>query len=212
MNMILNALVLVGIYLLFYGFQNMEPGKGPGQGLNSPHLVTMFIGGGLIAFRIFASAFLKDIGSGVFGKRTSLIKAIHANDVAASLALIDEGVDVNVKGQVNLLTIAQSPLDVACKIGSVKVVNALIKNGARVNDGNVANLLPIHASVSNKHLEVTKILLSKGADVNPQVRSENSTDNNKTPLDYAIQNKDDKHTELLRSHGGKTGDELASNE
>jgi len=45
------------------------------------------------------------------------------------------------------------------------------------------------------------LLISKGADVNA------NTDN-KTPLDSAYINKDTELFDLLRKHGGKTGEEL----
>ena len=48
------------------------------------------------------------------------------------------------------------------------------------------------------HKEIVKLLIAKGADVNAKNGS------GETPLDYA----DTKTADVLRKHGGKTGEEL----
>jgi ankyrin repeat protein len=56
------------------------------------------------------------------------------------------------------------------------------------------------------HKEVAELLIVKGADVN--AKSESVTGEDKTALDWAV---DQDHTgiaALLRKHGGKTGAEL----
>jgi ankyrin repeat protein len=47
-----------------------------------------------------------------------------------------------------------------------------------------------------------ELLIAKGADVNAKAES------GETPLDWAIMNKQTELTDLLRKHGGKTGEEL----
>ena len=51
-------------------------------------------------------------------------------------------------------------------------------------------------------LEVVELLIADGADVNAK------DVNGYTPLDWAIFNKDTETADLLRKHGGKTGEEL----
>ena len=57
---------------------------------------------------------------------------------------------------------------------------------------------PLHAAAWHRQKEVVELLISKGADVNAK------DDVGKTPLDTAIGGT----AELLRKHGGKTGEEL----
>jgi ankyrin repeat protein len=52
------------------------------------------------------------------------------------------------------------------------------------------------------HKEVVELLIAKGADVNAQ------SDGGNTPLDWAIKQKQTEIADLLRKHGGKTGEEL----
>ena len=53
-----------------------------------------------------------------------------------------------------------------------------------------------------RNLEAVKQHIAAGADVNAKDM------NGYTPLDWAIFNKDTKTVDLLRKHGGKTGEEL----
>ena len=52
------------------------------------------------------------------------------------------------------------------------------------------------------HKEVVELLIAKGADVNAK------GDGGTTPLDRAIINDETENADLLRKHGGKTGEEL----
>jgi ankyrin repeat protein len=54
----------------------------------------------------------------------------------------------------------------------------------------------------NGHKEIAELLIAKGADVN----AKNKFDS--TPLDWAIRGKHAETADLLRKHGGKTGEEL----
>ena len=61
-------------------------------------------------------------------------------------------------------------------------------------------LLHFAANLGNK--EISKILIAKGADVNAKSKK------GRTPIDSAIKRNETEITELLRKHGGKTGEEL----
>jgi ankyrin repeat protein len=52
------------------------------------------------------------------------------------------------------------------------------------------------------HKEIVELLMAKGADLNAK------NENGETPLDVAIQFKEFETADLLRKHGGKTGEEL----
>ncbi len=52
------------------------------------------------------------------------------------------------------------------------------------------------------HKEIVKLLIAKGADVNTKDAG------GMTPLDFAIIYKHPETADLLRKHGGKTGEEL----
>ena len=57
-------------------------------------------------------------------------------------------------------------------------------------------------AVKDINIEATKQAIADGADVNAK------NDGGETPLDWAIQRKRTEITDLLRKHGGKTGEEL----
>ncbi len=89
----------------------------------------------------------------------------------------------------------------AAERGNIKAVKQHLASGADVNAKNEAKggFTPLHWAAANGHKEVVELLIVKGADVNPKGKYGN------TPLDLA----DDKETvDLLRKHGGKTGEEL----
>jgi ankyrin repeat protein len=62
--------------------------------------------------------------------------------------------------------------------------------------------ISIHIAATLGNIEAVKQHLAAGADVNAK------DVNGYTPLDWAIFNKDTETTNLLRKHGGKTGEEL----
>jgi ankyrin repeat protein len=61
---------------------------------------------------------------------------------------------------------------------------------------------PLHRAAGWAKREVAELLIAKGADVNATTR------NGFTPLDTAIRRKHPETADLLRKHGGKTGEEL----
>ena len=61
---------------------------------------------------------------------------------------------------------------------------------------------PLHAAASEGQNEIAALLISEGAAVNVK------NDEAETPIDMAIRLKRTETTDLLRKHGGKTGEEL----
>ena len=58
------------------------------------------------------------------------------------------------------------------------------------------------------HKKVVELLIAEGADVNAEIASGGSNEN-KTPLDFAVMKKQPEIADLLRKHGGMTAEELA---
>ena len=103
--------------------------------------------------------------------------------------------------------------------GNIEAVKQAIADGANVNASIPSGLLgqnfkgillgevsvggtPLHSAACSGHKEIAGLLIAEGADVNAK------DERGKTPLDLAIQVKNPKTADLLRKHGGKTGEEL----
>ncbi len=126
--------------------------------------------------------------------------------------LIANGADVNAKdgGLVPPLHFESTPLHSAVGGNHKEVAELLIAKGADVNakgvlDGNT----PLHWAAWNGHTEVAEFLIEKGAHVN----AKNGLD--QTPLNLAeavfppaAAHARKETADLLRKHGGKTGEEL----
>ena len=73
----------------------------------------------------------------------------------------------------------------------------------RVNAKNKNRWTALHEAAFGGRKETVELLISNGADVNAKGES------GRTPLDLATQSKRNLETaDLLRKHGGKTGEEL----
>ena len=134
--------------------------------------------------------------------------AAKAGDTAGVQAELDKGVDPNAPGGGSGVT----PLHWAAMWGHTEVAELLIRIGAHVdrtdNSGNIA----LHYAALGAGFPKTKrgdqkgvaeLLIANGANVN--VRRIDG----KTPLDRANDSGGAELADLLREHGGKTGEELA---
>ena len=96
----------------------------------------------------------------------------------------------------------------AAESGNIEAVKKHLAAGADVNATH-GGWTPLHYSASAGHKEVAKLLIVKGADVNAK-----NDINGGTPLDWATNPDNPNDTaetaDLLRKHGGKTGEELKS--
>jgi ankyrin repeat protein len=117
--------------------------------------------------------------------------------------LISKGADVNFMADVGGNR-GFSPLIVAIRVDNVEGVRILLANGADINakDGNTNGESPLFYSLNSGNIEITKMLIDEGADFNMR------NNKNLTPLDRVIGWNDDFSADLLRKHGGKTGEEL----
>ena len=91
-------------------------------------------------------------------------------------------------------------LNYAAYLGHKEIVELLVENGAEVNSKGLADWTPLHLAARNNKKQIVQLLIAKGAEMNPYTTSGFGG----TPLDVA----DGKIAELLRKHGGKTGEEL----
>ena len=90
----------------------------------------------------------------------------------------------------------------AAQKGHKEIAELLIANGVDVNaKQDNYGMTPLHRAAVWDHEEIAKLLIAKGADVN--AKSDFGT-----PLDWAIMSKQTETADLLRKHGGKTGEEL----
>jgi len=87
--------------------------------------------------------------------------------------------------------------------GNIEAVKKHLAAGTDVDvKGGFADGTPLHYAAANGHKVIVELLIAKGVNVNA---IDNGGD---TPLDKASAYKHVKTADLLRKHGGKTGDEL----
>ena len=87
--------------------------------------------------------------------------------------------------------------------GNIEAVKQHLAAGTDVNEANVNGRgTPLHFSAAFGHKEVVELLIANGADVNI------TNPVNLTALDQASMLNFTETIDLLRKHGGKTGEEL----
>ena len=91
----------------------------------------------------------------------------------------------------------------AVQDGNIEAVKQHLAAGTDVNGtGEELGWTPLHLAAYKGQNEIVELLIAKGANVNAK------NDIGETPLDFAIQLKSTEIADLLRKHGGKTGEEL----
>jgi len=118
-----------------------------------------------------------------------IYQAASIGDLETVEKLLESGTDVNQKNRQGY-----TPLMAA---GTKEIAEFLISKGASVNESTIFGTA-LHEAVNSRRYEVAKVLLENGASVNAK------TNVGKTPLDRAT----GKIADLLRKHGGKTGEAL----
>ena len=84
--------------------------------------------------------------------------------------------------------------------GNIEAVKERIAAGTDLNAKGNLGLTPLHEATRAGRKGIVKLLIAGGADVNAK------DSRGRTPLDYAKRKPE--IADLLRKHGGKTGDEL----
>ena len=129
---------------------------------------------------------------GKSGAADSIHVAAAVGNIEAVKQHLDAGADVNAK-----MNNGSTSLHAAT---TKEVAELLIDNGADVNAKTRTGRTPLHNGDTKG---IVELLIAKGANVNALILS--GSHQGKTPLDTA----DNKETaDLLRKHGGKTGEEL----
>jgi ankyrin repeat protein len=130
------------------------------------------------------------VGCGPSVPDISIHDAAEEGDIEAVKQHLAAGADVDAKNKHGGTPLHYTAIK--------EIAELLILNGAEVNakDGN--GWVPLHYAVGRDHRDVAETLIAKGADVNAK-----GTDG-KASLDLA----DGELADLLRKHGGKTGEEL----
>ena len=100
------------------------------------------------------------------------------------------------------------PLYYAVWNDHTEIAKILISKGANVNTEKSAKFNPLYSAAGGRAgKETIELLIEKGADVN-FIRERGGTRGNETPLDRATRKGRTEIADLLRKHGGKTGEEL----
>ena len=140
------------------------------------------------------------------GPSVDIYDAAVEGNIEAVKQHLAAGTDVNAKEEYG-----RTPLHFAAS-GQKEVVELLIANGADVNAKDKTGGTPLDEAAGWGRKDIVELLIAKGADVNV------IDVNGKTPLDWAekVRHADRPKTkavkketaDLLRKHGGKTGEEL----
>ena len=136
-----------------------------------------------------------------------LHEAVEEGDIEAVKKALAAGADVNAKDE------GWTSLAHAAANGHKEIAELLIAEGADVNAKEEEGWTPLFHASYDGHQEIVELLIGKGADVNAK-DSEGSTALDKAEaVEVDYHSSEDKAAKqeianLLRKHGGKTGEEL----
>ena len=120
--------------------------------------------------------------------------AAREGDIQSVKQHLADGADVNAKADRGW-----TPLHNVAGSDHKEIVELLIKSGADVNATHNGGGTPLHRAAREGHKQIVELLIANGADVNARDEDDG------TPLYYATNRE---VADLLRKHGGKTGEEL----
>jgi cytohesin len=130
-------------------------------------------------------------------KNTPLHIAAFVGNKEIVELLIAKGADVNAKEEGEGMT----PLLAAIGEDRKIIVELLIVSGADINAQSEMGT-PLHLAAGFGHNEIAELLIDKGANINTM------DVDGKTAIDLAVSEGKRETADLLRKHGGKTGEEL----
>ena len=138
----------------------------------------------------------------VVGCGPNIHEATWTGNIEVIKQLIASDIDVNVKRNRG-----ETPLHIAAIFSRYEIAKLLISKGADVNARNDDGFTPLHQAAYSftegpQKIRTIELLISKGANVNSKGESGG------TPLDIANTWGREPAADLLRKHGGKTGEEL----
>ncbi len=144
------------------------------------------------------------VGCGPSAPDISIHEAAYDGNIEAVKQHLAAGADVNAKATRGFTPLHYAVMKKDILHDHKEIVELLIDNDADVNAKDGSERTPLHLSAikgqyGGFHIKVVELFIAKGADVNAK------DDNGKTPLDVA---RHPKIADLLRKHGGKTGEEL----
>jgi ankyrin repeat protein len=129
-----------------------------------------------------------------FDADKSIHKAASAGHIEAVKQHLAAGTDLNAKNKYG-----STPLHYAA---NKEIAELLIAEDANVNEKDDNGSTPLHFAAVNGPKVIVELLIANGADVNAK------DEDGGTPLDVAISFNRTEIADLLRKHGGKTGEEL----
>ena len=143
------------------------------------------------------------VGCGLSEADRALLDAAENGNIEDVKQHLAAGADVNAKDDAFS---GETPLHWAAENGHKEIAEILIAKGADVNAKSDGNWTPLHDAAKYGRKETIELLIAKGADVSAKVVS--GPKQGLTPLDAANEISQTKIADLLRKHGGKTGEEL----
>jgi len=138
------------------------------------------------------------VGCGEGSRHLNLYEAAESGDIEAVKQHLADGTDIELK----CTGCGSTALGHAAKHGHNEIAELLIAKGADVYAKSEGGETPLVYAVAEGQEEVVDLVIAAGTDVNTK---DGFGD---TSLDWAILFKQTKIANLLRKHGGKTGEEL----
>ena len=128
----------------------------------------------------------------------SIHEAAYTGNIEAVKQHLAAGTDVNAKA-----SRGWTPLH---SVATKEIAELLIDKGADVNAKDKIGGTSLHLAAHSGQKEIVELLIANGANMNAKI--EVGKWKEQTSLSLAIQNNQTETADLLRKHGGKTGEEL----
>jgi ankyrin repeat protein len=129
-------------------------------------------------------------------KNVPLVEAVLNNDLKAVTSVLAQGADANVKSNVGVPVLL-----VAIRRESAAMVEALLKRGANPNVRDVDTDWTALLLAACGRVDIVKLLLAAGADVNATCRMDNNLLRGMTPLMFAALDGDEELAQVLIEKG-----------